>query len=639
MDWNRRRYTPMRTASIVIVALLMMNTFAAAASATLMPTNQLGQHDGALQPSARSQDVLPLWGAPPGPYGPSNLTLQFKSPAFNGTPSFTRLANLDGDGDKDTVFATMNDSGYLNISAIDSTTHTMMWSNTSVNAGGFFFGAQVGDYRGIGRDDIFLTYMDGFCMLFGSNGTKAWSKAVSFSSSQNFADINADGAPEFLYYDMMSSDRGIALNTTTGAKVWNSTTVGGMSFQVGNVDNDTQYEIIYVYDDWGNGKHNVMVYDAVSNKTEWQVNFTVMISPGVRDWDADGRHEIIVCDYLATPNRLTLLDINGSQVWTSNSYQARTWFNRMWNSDNDANLEIINSDPDTHDIEIIDGGTGVSQGYWTCTTYAPSDTWELPVDVDGTRYIASMGGSAGNFAVTVFWGSNLTMQHQYKFTEMTSMRIINDTDGNGFSEAIFTSWGGNVSVYNFTSHSLVWKRGGLGTLWGLNPAWILGDMAPSGKKLMDMAAVTCRVTNVCNISFFNATDGIITNSTVQYQGGTLQIGDMDNDGGSEVVFTEVNYTGTNHTVIHILKATVPPTLNDTIPTITINEDSTNTHALDLESVFLFNKATTTMTYSIVPPTGTAYVTPTQDGKWVNIATAVLNWNGNTSINISASRVD
>jgi len=140
-------------------------------------------------------------------------------------------------------------------------------------------------------------------------------------------------------------------------------------------------------------------------------------------------------------------------------------------------IEIIDSDPASHDIEIIDGATGLAQGYWTCTTYAPMDTFTLPPDVDGTKYIGSYGGSGSNFAITVFWGSNLTVQHQYKFTEWVSLWNLNDTDADGYSELVFWTWTGNLSLYNFTSHNLKWKRDGM-KVQGLNTAWILGTCPP-----------------------------------------------------------------------------------------------------------------------------------------------------------------
>jgi len=191
----------MKTASIGIVALLMMNAFAAAASAAFDPNHPLGQHDSALQPSTSSQDVLPLWGAPPGPYGPSNLTLLYKSPAFNGTPSTSKFANLDGDGDQDLVFCTVNETNKFNLSAIDTGTFSIMWSNVSLTSTGIP-SIIARDFRGVGRDDLLISQLEGmgtlFTFIFGSNGTVGWTYSVSFTSGLFYGDINADGSLEFV---------------------------------------------------------------------------------------------------------------------------------------------------------------------------------------------------------------------------------------------------------------------------------------------------------------------------------------------------------------------------------------------------------------------------------------------------------
>jgi hypothetical protein len=614
----------MKSATVVIVLLLVATAFTSLAVADLGPTKERASID----PAPRH-----VIKATAGPYGPAALSVLYRSSAFDGTPGFSTAADLNGDGTEDLLFSTIVGNIY-SFSAIDGATMGFLWTNRTFDFGGILFESMVMELYGTGKSDVVFRSVAGIHGLVGHNGS-TWNESAAMGiNGEAFADINGDGAIEYCV-GLMDGNTVTAFNVSTGAKVWLSGNLGGMSFGVGQFDADVQSEIVYSRTN-GVDKFNMTVYDPVKKSMEWMVNLTNSFQWAAGDADGNGKMDLLINEWMLNPVRVSMYKTPGTQVWINNSYTSPVFMNRVWDCDGDSHVEIISSDWSTQDIEVIDGATGFRQGYWTSAAYAPANTWSLPSDEAGNEYLVSMGGSVGDIADTVFYPSNLTIKHQYKFSPITYPLTVNDTDGDGGSNILFTD-DTTILDYNFSSSKLLWSHGTLGTFTTPIIGWALGNTTPGGRKVMDLATLRCPATKVCKISFFEPSDGSITNSTVNYQGGALSFHDMNGDGQDEVIFSEVNYTIKTRTFMTILTAKAPPKVSMTIPTLQVNEDSTATHVVDLDGLFIDDRPLNSRTYAYVPPQGTAYVSGTVDqAHWLNITAALKDWNGNTTLNVSCT---
>ena len=612
---------------LIIIMISVPVGQASSVHTTELSTVAVGIGDGT------SPMALPIASA--GPFGPTEVLKAFDSGKITGDwGDFQAYGDLDGDGSLDLVFCIDNLNGTYNVSAVDVSARAWLWRNWT--APSFPAGFGVMDFDGDGASEVYWRTMTEFYVIGGRNGTLLWNRPLSVMCEYGFGDVDADGNIEAVLCNRAGWNVYFySVNGSSGAVEWTSGAVsGGYAPHPAQLDADAQEELAIVYSNTTD--QGVVVIDAVSNTTQWRKDYATALGPMIEvdDFNGSGMDQVMV-RLASSPPRLTLFGTGGTQLWTNNSYTGQALVDRYFDADGDRTLEFVSQDWMNSELEVIDGSTGWSQGYYYCTTYPVS--WAFKADPDDPSNGDFVGMSTWpNDAVILFNGTNMSIVHSYLFADMP-MANTDDVDGDGRAEFIArTSNGagsGGMYVYNYTNFQLEWSdaSAGSGSYMVMGPVRGLMD---GTSKVWDI--VTLKATGPGQpsyIAWYDGFNGSMVNSTVTYPSPWLSIMDAETDGAAEVLFATTD--AGHNTTLYILKADQPPRVNATIPVLQVNEDSTVTHALDLDLLFTDDRLSGALGYSVVPPMGTAHVTGTIDGgHWLNITASVLDWYGNTTVNVT-----
>jgi len=630
----------MRSKSILIVIILLMSMIAPMAAAIPVegPSGKLRAVEAPVPVTIERTGPLTGPRAVAGPYGPSNLVPIFELEDLEGMMSHTYLDDFDGDGDKDYLYALGDGSGTWDLSLLDLGNFTHRWVNKTITLSTIVYSFTILDFDNDGIKDLMIRTDQKAHMVWGANGTEAWSldmPPMLYGVGQ--ADVDGDGTIEPIF----GAASGVntfykAYNFSTGAIVWNSgPKLWAGSFMTGQLDGDAQEEIVYIVSDFVSPHYNITVVDPATNTTEWNKIYPNQLwEYRVKDMDTDGTDEVLT-RMGPMPTTITLYEgEDGTQIWTNSSYSSPAFLNRIGDTDADDHLEIFSSDWGTEDVELIDGVTGFQQGYWTCSTYPPTNTWILPPYLDGSSDLAISGGHLNDRALRIVDGEDLSLVWEYKTPDIPFV-YISDMDGDGFDEMMLRTsrWpdGGNVSIYNVTNFQLEWSLIDIGLSYGTMTPYIRGNQTAVGNKTLDIVFLTQPLSGQTQISFMDPVTYTFVNSTQTYESMAFWPTDIDDDGLHEVIFTEADTTA--ETVdLRVLKIDIGPTVNATLPAVQMTEDTPLPNAINLTDAFVDDGVSGSMTFEILS-SGNDNITGTLNGTWLDLDIGVDNWNGDENMTV------
>ena len=340
-------------------------------------------------------------------------------PGYDDIMATPAIADLDGDGIPDVVFAAFSGGAYTSpgaLVAIAGDGSGTLWSVTS--AGGVqpygTGGVGLGDLDGDGQPDVCVAAVEAAVLCVRHNGEFLWaagSETYTYGTP-NLADLDADGQPEVVFGRQVFAHDGTLVGLGQhgiGGRSW--------SFAV-DMDADGQLEVVAgnaVYERdgttvWADGGHDgvpaVADFDDDGRPDVIKVGsglVTLTANDGTRVWeeavpgggsggpptiadfDGDGEPEVGV----AGQAYYSLYDTDGSVLWSNevSDYSSSVTGSSVFDFEGDGDAEVVYADE--HTLWIFEGSTG--EVLLAQDGHASGTLLEYPliadVDADGTTEI------------------------------------------------------------------------------------------------------------------------------------------------------------------------------------------------------------------------------------------------------------
>lgn len=297
--------------------------------------------------------------------GDGSTTL-FRIPGYNGNAGVT-VADVTGDGEPEVI--ALQTSG--KVAAVDAT-GAVVWTSGVIAGMAYYPQPTVADLYNDGTPDVIfdVAVLDGATgateTILSRNLTTSWRTPV-------VADLDLDGTREILL--------GNVTFAPDGAVLWTNTGNGSGNFAaVANIDGDPEGEVMFV------SASQLLIYDSDGSPIR-----TVNIPgsnpgpPSVADFDGDGAVEIAI----PANTTISLWELNGTQVWTSNMQDFSGLAGCSgFDVNGDGAYEVLFADEEA--LRIYDGRTGTI--LYEDFNHDSQTLWEYPViadiDHDGSAEIA-----------------------------------------------------------------------------------------------------------------------------------------------------------------------------------------------------------------------------------------------------------
>ncbi len=525
--------------------------------------NRIGQYrlqlvvdDGALN---SSPDTIVITATAGAPADPELLNLRWKYGIFGTNIGDTGLSALDIDNDgtveivvgASTEGFAANNFWYI-LRENTSGQYDQIWSSSPLAAS--IRRIIPADMDGNDLFEIYIALENGTILIFdGAN----YSQIDSFSTGASLStmaidDTDGDGDLEII------TSNGANLSVFTGrdhSLLWSTTTWGGTSIAIGNVDHDASPEIVSTS---GNG-HGYVI-DGATHSLDWDYlnGFGNLVDLG--DVDGDGMEEIVGA------NAWYLITILDADIKTPQSEIA---------TDLDINTLLLSDVNGDYRPEILygDGQWGQIHCHDAVTL---SELWLISNPEHGVDGMA-IGDVDHDGAMEILWGaggSSTGEDHLYiagvqsRTIEWQSIHIdgplsavdVGDVDDDGRDELVMVSFESNshyadgiVHIFDAQTHALEWRSTDLPNIiaWSGVNAVKIGDV--DGDGVTEFVIATADTYDAL-IQIYDGPTHTLERSSIEYTGTSftkLALGDIDSDGQVEIVVGQ-NVLTTGATGMHIV---------------------------------------------------------------------------------------
>ena len=410
------------------------------------------------------------------------------------------------------------------------------------------------DVDGNGIFEIYVALENGNVIVYDGSSFSEIGNFTTGISLSTIAIGDSDGDGDI---DIISSN-GANLQIFSGQAydlLWSTTTWGGASLAIGNVDNDASPEIVST-----NANGHGYVINGADHELDWDyVNgFGNLVEVG--DIDEDGVDEIVGAEawYLITiydadiktPTKEIATDLDIAALYLADV-------------DGDHTPEILYGDGQWGEIHCHDGSS-------------LAELWSVANPEHGVGNIA-IGDVDHDASLEVLWGaggSSTGEDHLYiagvhsRTIEWQSLHLdsplsamdVGDVDDDGQNEIVMVSFESNsnyddgiIQIFDAQSHALEWRSADLPNIiaWsGVNSIKIGNVDGDSATEFVIATADTYSGV----IQIYNGPTHTLERSSAEYNGTSftkLAFGDVDNDGQIEIVAGQ-NWLTTGASGVHVV---------------------------------------------------------------------------------------
>lgn len=455
------------------------------------------------------------------------------------------VSDIDGDGALELVMGGNSNNGFGEddnwyVLRKNGDKYEMVWNSDIYPSEITRMAVADGDSDGI--PEIYVGLADGTVNIYDGR-TKMLKGSIQTGgtvSALTIADADGDGAKEIITSD------GTNINVFNGAtleKKWESPGYGGSDIAVGNVDTDSDPEIV---------SSSGYVIDGVTHEIKWSYTpgFGYRICLG--DINNDGKDEIIGA---STWYHITAFDAKiKSPIWQINTPQDIDAL-LVADVDGDNVPEVLYGDGQWGKIHCIDGVKGTEKWSINNPEHGVTNIAVADVDNDGKPEVIWGAGWTDTGPDYLYIADIDTLAIQWQSADIDgpfSAVDAGDVDGDGKDEIVMVSNASNsyygnpvILVFDGETHELKAQA----QLTGIN-AWC-------GVGSVKVADVDNDGANEIVVATADLYDGLVQvydgktlklkYQTAKYTGDSftaMAIGDVDNDGRKEVVVGELReHTG------------------------------------------------------------------------------------------------
>jgi hypothetical protein len=394
----------------------------------------------------------------------------------------------------------------------------------------------LADMNDDGNDDVVVALSNGFVFTY-DGPTLKLTRTMNVAppvSDMAIADLDGDGTTEIVVTDGF---RIFVYNAGSGSLKWNSTTGGGLSLAIGNVDTDPSLEIVTTT---YSGKGYVV--NGLSGAIKWEYNNSFGAMVRLADLDGDTMKEIIG----ASPwNKITIFDADlKSPSWeipADHDIAAVL----VTDSDGDGVPDIIYGDGQWGKIHAIDVRTRLEKWSVENPEHGVSGIALGDVDQDGVSELIWGAGGSSSGPDFLFIANPLTASIKWKNMDISGLSplSVDDIDGDGKQDIVMVSQSSNsgydegiVHIFSTETHILIYQESlGIMDWMGDSRTVKIGDVDGDGKK--EFVVTTANVYDGI-VRVYDGTTRAVKRDSAGYNGNffsALAIGDVDNDGHVEIV--------------------------------------------------------------------------------------------------------
>lgn len=358
------------------------------------------------------------------------------------------VADMNEDGIAE-IASCSNGYAYILNETLPDTYDTIWYSE---NIGCAFL--SLGDRNSDGIEELYVATQDGKVLIFDGDD---FQMVGTFNLPSNLpasdikvANVDGDSAQEII---ISRSDTTLVYNANTYSKEWQADDFGGSELGIGNIDNDSDIEIVV-------NNNPAHVLNATLKTQEWAYSGGFGYSMDVGDVDDDGLAEIA---YIGT----------GVYVFDGDS-MAIKWHQDIWGPvivrvadvDEDGISEVITGDQQWGNISGYQGSNGTNLWKIPNPEHGVSGIGTGDTNNDGTDEILWGAGLSSTGKDGLFIGSWVSETVQWESDDLDGPLFVTtgDLDNDGSEEIVMATFsttsgydGGTLRVYDGPTHLLEWS--------------------------------------------------------------------------------------------------------------------------------------------------------------------------------------
>lgn len=366
-------------------------------------------------------------------------------------PSKIVVADINQDGTTDVVTCSLDYAYVLNATGVE--TYDTTWYSEQIACKK----VTAADRDADGVWEIYVATTDGQVLIFAGDSFQALGAftlpAGNAASDIEVADVDGDGGQEII---LARADATLVYNANTLALEWHASGLGGEQLGIGNIDNDSQLEIVVN----GNPAH---VLNASLKLEKWAYSGGFGVEMGLGDVDGDNRDEIAYIDSWAN-----------AYVFEGDTLTVK------WSRNDLGDLNAVA-------VADVDGnGAGevlVGNGQWGSVTGYQGNTgtqlWSIPnpehgvfgigvgdADNDGVQEVLWGAGLSSTGKDALFIGSWVSETVEWSSDDLDGPFYVasQDVDNDGQTEIVLATQstnsdyvGGTLRVYDGATRQLEWS--------------------------------------------------------------------------------------------------------------------------------------------------------------------------------------
>ncbi len=422
--------------------------------------------------------------------------------------------------------------------------------SSSVNA------VRIADANQDGAPDVLIAY--GGKLEIRDGATLSVLRTITTTASSmlapTIADVDSDGALELVFCD---SSNLYVYNLASGQAEWTGSGYGGSDLAVANVDGDAALEIIVA------GGSSGWVLNGQTHAVEWQnpARFGYYVRAG--DLDGDGKAEVVAGD---SWYKITIYDADLQSPKYEIPIDLDLDALQLADVEKDGPLEIVYGDGQWGSVYVHNGATGALKWSVANPEHGVTDVAVGDTDGDGVNELLWGAGYSSTGPDYLFIADCATHQREWQSQDVSGPFYgldYGDVDNDNQPELLYTCFESDSGyddglwfVHDARTMALEYQSpsptGSNWTgLWRIRHANVDGD--PQAEILVP-SSVTYSGKLFCYDGITHAAQW----STTLPDGLTfraLQVGDVDGDGGLEVVAAPYReHTGAPGTYVFVFNA-------------------------------------------------------------------------------------